>query len=458
MRFLIPATHLTAFGKTALRLSCIALLLAGGTTAVPGQSAPDGSTPAQAINFSTRMRVQTGDNVGIGGFIISGTGPKHVLLRAIGPSLTQAGVPDALADPVLELRSSSASLRINDNWKDDAVQRALIEASGIPPTNDFESAIDATLDPGGYTAIVSGKNNTLGVALIEVYDLNQAAPAALANISTRTFVDTASNVLIAGVILGNNSGNDMIAVRGIGPSLAVTNALADPTLELRDSNGSRLIMNDDWQDDSAQAAELMAASLAPTNELESGFVTVLQPGSYTALLSGLNQATGVGLVEVYDLGTPPSAGAVDVTITRTQAGNSGAIEKQHVTFAPPTLSGTFIISVYHPATINRSDIGSRAALHGRTPPISFGADATTIAAAIKAVDGYYAYGQFGNLEFGPGGFSYFTGLGATNREPKVTLESVAGAGFEIQFGELVGDPAIYNTWVAGMPLITIEVQ
>ena len=252
------------------------------------------------------MRVQTGDNVGIGGFIITGTTPKHVLLRAIGPSLTQSGVPDALADPVLELHGADGFGTItDDNWRDDPVQEAAIIATGLPPTNDLESAIDATLNPGTYTAVVRGKNNTLGIGLVEVYDLSQAVMAKLANISTRAFVSTGNNVVIAGFILGGHNGNDRIIVRGIGPSLSaagVPNALANPTLELRDSNGVLLIADNDWQDDPAQAAELTAAGLAPTNQLESGIAMALPPGAYTALLAGLNNGTGVGLVEVYDRG------------------------------------------------------------------------------------------------------------------------------------------------------------
>ena len=254
------------------------------------------------------MRVQTGDNVGIGGFIITGTAPKHVLLRAIGPSLTQFGVPNVLADPVLELHGPGAFATItNDNWREDPVQEALILATGIPPTNDLESAIDATLNPGAYTAVVKGKNDTSGVALIEVYDLDQAALAKLANISTRAFVSTGDNIVIAGFMLGGNSGDDRVVVRGIGPSLTaagVANALADPTLELRDGNGALLVANNDWQDDPTQAAELTAAGLAPTNNLESGIAATLPPGLYTALLAGMNNGTGIGLVEVYDRGTP----------------------------------------------------------------------------------------------------------------------------------------------------------
>ena len=158
---------------------------------------------AQALNLSTRMRVQTGDNVGIGGFIITGSAPKHVLIRAIGPSLAQFGVPDVLADPVLELHGPAPFVTItNDNWRDDPAQEAAILATGIPPANDLESAIDATLNPGAYTAVVRGRNNTSGVGLVEVYDLSQAVPAKLGNISTRAFVDTGDNIVIAGFILG----------------------------------------------------------------------------------------------------------------------------------------------------------------------------------------------------------------------------------------------------------------
>ena len=271
---------------------------ASPTATVPPSPTP--SPPAQAINLSTRMFVQTGDNVGIGGFIITGSVPKHVVVRAVGPS----SVPGALADPVLELHGPPGfATIINDNCAD----------GQIPPPPPFcqpgglDAGIEATLDPGAYTAIVRGKNNTTGVALVEVYDLSQGVDSKLANISTRAFVSTGDNIVIAGFILGGNSGNDRIVVRGIGPSLTdfgVPNALVNPTLELRDDNGALLIANNDWQDDPAQAAELIAAGLAPTNDLESGIAATLPPGLYTALLAGLNNGTGVGLVEVYDRGAP----------------------------------------------------------------------------------------------------------------------------------------------------------
>jgi hypothetical protein len=252
------------------------------------------------------MRIQTGDNAGIGGFIITGTAPKHVLLRAIGPSLTQFGVPNVLGDPVLELHGPAPFATLNnDNWRDDPVQQAAILATGIAPTHNLEATIDTTLNPGAYTAVVRGKNNTSGVGLIEVYDLSQSVLAKLANISTRALIDTGDNVVIAGFILGNHSGNSRIVLRGVGPSLTalgVTNALANPTLELRDGNGALLMANNDWQENSAQMAEVMGAGLAPANPLESAIAASLPPGLYTAVLAGFNNGTGVGLVEAYDLG------------------------------------------------------------------------------------------------------------------------------------------------------------
>jgi hypothetical protein len=260
------------------------------------------------------MIVRTGDNIGIGGFIITGNSSKHVLIRALGPSLT-LGLPSAhapkLQDPLLELHGPGAFVTItNDNWRDDPTQEKLIIATGIPPINDLESAIDARLYPGAYTALISGRNNTLGVGLIEVYDLDQEAASKLADISTRAFVSNFSNgdgVVIAGFILGGDNADGRVIVRGIGPSLTglgVPDALADPTLELRDQDGSLLVTNNDWQDDPTGAEAVIASGLGPTNPLESAIAATLPPGPYTALLSGVNNGTGVGLVEVYDLGVP----------------------------------------------------------------------------------------------------------------------------------------------------------
>ena len=261
---------------------------------------------SKAINLSTRMRVETGDRVGIGGFIITGNTPKHVLIRGIGPSLTGSGVPNVLADPVLELHGPGTFATItNNDWKQ--TQWVEIQATGIPPTSDLEPAIMATLSPGAYTAIVRGNGNTSGVALVEVYDLNQTVDSKLANLSTRAVVSTSDNIVIAGFMLGGTNGG-RIAVRGIGPSLAaagVPDPLADPVLELRDINGTLLTANNDWQDNPASAAELIAAGLAPSNNLEAAVAATLPPGSYTALLAGQNNGTGIGAIEVYDRGATP---------------------------------------------------------------------------------------------------------------------------------------------------------
>ena len=248
------------------------------------------------------MRVATGDKVGIGGFIIRGTTPKHVLIRAIGPSLTKFGVQDALPDPFLEIYGSGpAPLFSNNNWKD--TQEATIRATGIPPDDPMESAIDSTLPPGSYTAVVRGNNGSAGVALVEVYDLNQSA-GKLANLSTRAFVGTDGAITIAGFILGNQNGLAPVIIRGIGPSLSgagISDALANPQLELRDGNGALLLANEDWQDDPAQSAQVAAAGLAPKDSRESAIAATLPPGQYTALLAGEENSTGIGLVEIYDL-------------------------------------------------------------------------------------------------------------------------------------------------------------
>jgi len=261
--------------------------------------------PAQALNISTRLRVQIGDRVMIGGFIVTGSAPKTVAVRGIGPSLAGGGVSDVLADPTLELRDGSGALiSQNDDWQDDPVQAAELMNLGLAPGDPKESAIVATLPPSAaYTATLFGTNNSTGVGLVEVYDINRAASSQLANISTRGFVETADDVMIGGFILSGSSGT-AIAVRGIGPSLTnagVSDVLADPTLELRDGNGVLLSSNDNWQDDPVQAAQLSALGLAPSNALESGIFAQLQPGAFTAILAGKDGGTGNGLVEMYNV-------------------------------------------------------------------------------------------------------------------------------------------------------------
>jgi hypothetical protein len=247
--------------------------------------------------------VETGDKLMIGGFIISGNAPKKVGIRGMGPVLAGFGITDFLADPFLELRSSSGTLlQSNDNWKD--AQQAEIEAIGLAPSDNREAVIVTTLNPGSYTALLTGKGGTTGVGLVEIYDVSPASDSQLANTSTRGFVQGENNVLIAGFILGTNTANGQIAIRGLGPSLSqfgLNPVMADPTLELHDNNGATLITNDDWQTDTVSAANLVLFNLAPTNPKEAGIFTSLPPGTFTAILAGKAGGIGIGLVEIYNL-------------------------------------------------------------------------------------------------------------------------------------------------------------
>lgn len=231
----------------------------------------------------------------IGGFIVTGTQPTSIIVRAIGPSLPVAG---ALADPILELHNATGqTIAMNDNWADN-VNRQEITATGIAPTNDYESALMMTLDPGYYTAIVAGVNGVTGVALVEVYDLSTGLDSQLANISTRASVQTGADVLIGGfIVLGQQSAR--MIVRALGPSIPVTGALQDPTLEIHDSNGGLLAANDNWRSDQEQ--EIISTNVPPSNDAESAVVMTLAPALYTAIVQGTNAMTGVGLIEVYNL-------------------------------------------------------------------------------------------------------------------------------------------------------------
>ncbi|PYJ86683.1 MAG: hypothetical protein DME70_07730 [Verrucomicrobia bacterium] len=262
-------------------------------------------------NISTRAQVLTGDNVLIGGFIVTGTQPKNVIVRAIGPSLKSGGqpVPGAMQDPTLELHNSNSVIATNDNWKiDDQTQQsqqAQIEATGVAPTDDRESALVRTLSPGNYTVVLRGKNNGTGIAVVEFYDLDStAANSKLGNISSRGLVQTGDNVMIGGFVAGPNSAAPCdVLIRGIGPSLSgshVPNPLQDPTLELHDGNGNKIAFNDNWTD--SQQSDIQATGLAPSDGRESAiFISELAPGPYTAILAGKNNTTGIGLVEIYNL-------------------------------------------------------------------------------------------------------------------------------------------------------------
>ena len=274
---------------------------------VIGYDLVGGAAPTQLLNIATRLNVLTGDNVLIGGLIITGGFSKKVMLRGTGPSVPISG---ALSDPTLELHFPNGSVVTNNNWKiNDATgqsQEAELRATGLAPTSDLESAMVQTLPPGAYTAIVRGANDGTGIGLVEAYDLDQASASKLGNISTRGFVDIGNNVMIGGLILGPaGSGSGKVLMRAIGPSLSVPQTLPDPTLVLRNANGDPIATNDNWKiNDStgqSQETEIRATGLAPSNDLESIVITILPPGSYTAIVAGKNGQTGVGLVEVYKL-------------------------------------------------------------------------------------------------------------------------------------------------------------
>jgi phospholipase/lecithinase/hemolysin len=254
--------------------------------------------PAKAVNISTRVFVDTGERVSIAGFIVTGNISKKVLIRGIGPSLTASGVPNALANPTLTLFDASGNaLMTNDNWRDS--QPVEIMATGIPPQNDLESAIVATLAPGHYTAVLAGKNGTTGNGLAEVYDLESSTGSTLANLSTRGFVGTGDNAMIGGLIVGNGD-NPIVVLRAIGPTLSssgIANPLLDPTIELHDGNGAVIGTNDNWKD--GQMLAVLATQLAPTDDRESAIVAFLAPGNYTAVVRGKSGTTGIALVEAY---------------------------------------------------------------------------------------------------------------------------------------------------------------
>jgi hypothetical protein len=273
-------------------------------------------------NISTRSFVQTGDNVMIGGFIVQGAIPKRVIIRAIGPELGAPpyNIPNALVNPTLELHDGTGALiASNDNWVTTIIggiitgnQVAEIRASGHAPGDGRESAIIADLPPGNYTAIVRGVDNTIGVALVEAYDLSPETNSILGNISTRSFVQTGDNVMIGGFIVQGSQPKKVI-IRAIGPELSappfnIPNALADPTVELHNATGALIASNDNWMTTilggiitGDQVHDIMGSGHAPTDSRESAIIATLPPGNYTAIVRGVNSTTGVGLVEVYDL-------------------------------------------------------------------------------------------------------------------------------------------------------------
>ncbi|MBV9010423.1 MAG: NHL repeat-containing protein [Verrucomicrobia bacterium] len=279
----------------------ISNIIVGGLAIEPPSSA--------VVNLSTRALVQTGDQVAIAGFAVRGTTNKMLLLRGLGPSLTRYGVPNALQDPYLELHNSAgAVIAANDNWQSASNSGSI--PSGYTPPDPRESAIWISLPPGNYTAILSGKNATSGSGLVEVYDFDTySTPAELVNVSTRGYVGTGNFVMIGGFACGITNGSSTgspggngiveVVVRGLGPTLAqagVAGALANPVVQLKNAQGTTIAFNDDSKN---APPILQYTGFAPPNGAEAGLVAFLTPGTYTAILSGANNTTGVGLVEVY---------------------------------------------------------------------------------------------------------------------------------------------------------------
>lgn len=254
------------------------------------------------VNISARALVGTRQNVCIAGFIIQGDASKtkRIVIRGIGPSLQVAGSPLAgrLTDPVLELYNATGAIILsNDNWR--GSQQAAIESSGLAPSHDNEAALLAVLAPGNYTAILRGANDTTGIGLVEVYDLDGSPGTHLANLSTRADVETGSNVLIGGLIV--RSAFKQVLLRGLGPKLAshgVVGELEDPVMELHDGNGALLIENDNWRD-APNSAQIDATGLAPKDDRESAILTTPAPGNYTAIIRGKENSTGIALLEAY---------------------------------------------------------------------------------------------------------------------------------------------------------------
>jgi hypothetical protein len=256
----------------------------------------------QPLNLSTRGLVGTGDNVVIGGFIITGTDPKTIVLRALGPSLSGFGLSGVLRDPVLRVYNSSHTLiATNDDWQSDP-NHLVVEANGLAPANLLESATAQTLAPGAYTVTVTGKDATPGIGLVELYDLSPLSHSKLRNMSTRGSVGTGDDALISGFIVGD-VGSATVIVRALGPSLTaygVSGVLSDPTLTIYDSTGSVIASNNNWQDD-VNWIDIRKNALSPIDQRESALVLHLPPGAYTAIVTGANGATGIGLAEVYTL-------------------------------------------------------------------------------------------------------------------------------------------------------------
>jgi uncharacterized protein (DUF1800 family) len=343
---------------------------------------------SSAVNISTRMVVETGDNVLIAGFIVYGTGKKTVAVRAIGPSLPVAG---KLSDPILELHDATGALvAMNDNWRT-SQQDAIINA-GLAPGSDLDSALIATLDTGNYTAIVRGANNATGVALVEVYDLDGGTSTTrLGNLSTRGHVLTGDNVMIGGFIVRGDVPKKVI-VRVKGPSLSLggvplSGRLQDPMLELHDGNGALISQNDNWR--SSQQAEIQASTLEPTDDLEPAIIATLNPGNYTAVARGTGTTTGIALVEMYDLDQPPQADGSTLYVTSLRP--QGTANSQGSGTATLRLSADETYAIFSFDYSNLTGPITGMHIHGPADPGQTGGILFDVDSATPQPDGTYIW-------------------------------------------------------------------
>ena len=260
---------------------------------------------ASLLNISTRARILPGEDALIAGFIITPDQIKQIIVRGIGPSLL---VPGHLEDPTIEVFDNYGNpipTAYNDNWMDATSAPEI--AQTLPPTNPLESALWGTISPTAYSVVLRGRNNSSGIAVVETYDLDPSADSGLGNISTRGLVGTNDEAMICGIIVGPSSMVSIgtrVVLRAIGPSLAqfgIAHSLANPTIDVRDANGTRLVFNDDWQSDSG-AGTISALGLAPSEPEESATIITVLDGAYTAIVRGAADTTGVALVEAYDVG------------------------------------------------------------------------------------------------------------------------------------------------------------